>query len=471
MADYNPLVWTYLDNGIQVISQKNSDVNLSGTGFIVGSLYDPPKKRGMNHFVEHMTAHRSTRHSAREMDLLIWKLMGGYDGDVNIRVDRISTFFGHNDLFLRPHMLKAWDAFAQMVYDVILDARGKLKEPFLDQDMLKCEKAAVLNEYRLRGTDLPESEIQEFLYQAMWQKNPIRNRIDCEPDELMTITVSDVHKFIRRWYKTSRMFVVFFGPDHVEAVPLVQQYYGDLPASVGRDPELHGDVLPELSGIVHQEMVHPGSKQHHVIVGFPTEGYHSKHATSLDVLGEVLGFRMFQKLRSENRNEWAGVYRSPVFTERSFAHGVLYAHFATTGSYDYAMASADFVTKQCDQLKRKRLSKSERIDLQNEIDAAKYYKNKWYLNAFRRYPDILVEMVIGAVCNGDRDFTILNSWRESVSTVDAKAVQKTADRFLTTDRFVRVVLKPLTIPKDIYEKVEQLVPELLPDIKDFKPAP
>ncbi len=472
MGEYNPLMSSYLDNGVQVISQTFPIAQLAGVGFRVGSVYDPPKRRCMSHLVEHLGAHRSTRHTSRDMDLLIWKIMGGYDGDVNIRVDRVSTFFGFNDLHLLADMYTAYDAFGQMVLDLILDARGKLEQHILDPATLDVEKAAVHNEYRLRGTDLPEAEVQELLYQTMWRRNPIRNRIDCEPEELAKVTLSEVKQFVRRWYKTSRMFVLFIGPDHNEAVRLAKIFFDGLPESHTREPELHGDTSPRLDGIVHSEAVHPGTRQHHVIIGFPTSLHDSPDGAAIDVLAEVLGFRIFQKLRPGNRTFERGVYRATVYTDRSFAHGVLYAHFATVGSYDYAMHCANDIAMLCDELKRTRLSAANRADLEEEIGAVKYWMDKYQLNAFRRYPDITAELIIDAVANGDRDFKRLTAARGRIAAVDVKAVRKAAEQYLTTpDRFVRVILKPLTIPADVYSRAIAAVPELEQYVRSFRPVP
>lgn len=472
MGDYNPLISSYLDNGIQVISQTFPTAHLAGVGFIVGSLYDPPRRRGMTHLAEHMMAQRSTRHTGRDIDLMIWRLMGGYDGDVNIRVDRVSTFYGFNDLFLRDDMYTGYDAFAQMTLDGILDARGKLTPPqtVLDIESLDIEKAAVHNEYHLRGTDVPEYEIQDLLYQSMWERNPIRNRIDCEPDELAKVTLSEVKRFVRRWYKTSRMFVIFIGPDHKEAVRLAKLFYDDLPASQGAGPELHAEMHPVLEGVKHIEVVHPGARQHHVVMGFPTGLHDSPDDVAMDVLSQVLSFRVFEELRPGNRMFNRGVYRAPAYTDRSFAHGILYAHFATVGPYDYALRGADVIARRCDDLKRTRLSAAERGALQEEIDAAKHYLDKAYLNAFRRYPDWTVELIIDAVANGDREFNRLNDRRNRIAAVDVKAVRKAAERYLQTDRCVRVVLKPLIIPTNIYDRAVSAVPELEQYIRSFRPV-
>lgn len=470
-TEYNPLRWSSLKNGIQVISQAFPTANLAGVGFMVGSLYDPPKQRGMAHLAEHMMAQRSTRHSVRDVDLTVLKCMGGYDGDVNIRVDRVSTFFGFNDLNTHADMHTGWEVFAQMTLDGLLDARGKLKEHILDVESLDVEKAAVHNEYRLRGTDLPESEITDLLYQTMWRNNPVRNRIDCEPDELARVTLSEVKQFIKHWYKTSRMFTIFIGPEQPEARAMAEKYFGKLRFSEGEGPLLHGETQPQIEGIRHVEMIHPGARQHHVVHAFPTGLHDSPDGEALDVLAKVLGFRAVMKLRQGNREFNHGVYRAPAFTERSFAHGILYTHFATVGSYDYALQGSEAMMTLCEELKRKRRSASERADLESEIEAAKYNMDKYELNAFRRHPDALVEIIIDAVCNGDRNFQRLNGRRNRIAAVDIRAVLKAAERYLTTpDRFVRVVLKPLLIPREIYDRTISAAPEIEPYLTSFRPV-
>lgn len=472
MTNFPKLIVSELENGIHTISMANRLHNVSGTGFPVGSAYDPPRRRGMSHLTEHKMAQRSSVLDGRQMDLLVYRLMGGYDGDVNIRVNRISTFFGHGDLNSRRDMFEGFDAFAQMIYDGIQDARGKSEVTILDHDGLDTEKAAVYNEYRLRGTDIPESEITDALYQALWTRNPVRNRIDCEPDELERVTLSELKQFVRRWYRTGRMFTLFMGLDHAEARRQTQKYYGSLPYSKAIEPDWESlDRFPRLEGVVHREMIHPGARQHHVAIAFPTGVFMSPDDESLDILSKVWEFRLLRKLRGENRAFRGGVYRAGAFTDRSFLHGVLYGHFATVGSFDYAMDMAEVAQREGDELKRSRLSRSERQDLDQEIDTIRTRFRQEYTGAFKWYPGVAAELVIDAFCNGDTTLAHLSGYLDRLKRVDRHSVQKAAESYMTgPDRMVRVVLKPLVIPGDIYRRAIKAVPELEEYVKFFRPT-
>ena len=472
MAQFPRLSVSQLANGIHVISSPNRMQNVSGTGFRVGSAYDPVGRRGMNHLTEHGLAQQSTIHSGRDMDLLVFRLMGGYDGDVNIRVDRTSTFFGHDDLYSRRDMHEAFDAFAQMIFDGIQDARGRLERPLLDGDGLDTEKSAVHNEYRLRGTDLPESEITDALYSAMWERNPIKNRIDCEPHELKKITLSELKRFVRRWYSTGRMFTVFMGLDHAEARRKTEKYYGSLKETHPIEPRWEEfDRVPRLEGIRHVELVHPGARQHHVALGFPTRAYMSPDDEAIDILSSVWEFRLFQKLRAQNRSFDGGVYRAGALTDRSFLHGILYSWFATVGSFDYAMELAQVAERECDNLKRRKLSKAEHHDLQVEIETMRGMLRRKFMGAFKWYPGVSSELVINSFCNGDNTLEHLVAYPSRLDAVTCSSVQKAAEDYMTVpDRMVRVVLKPLTVPSDIYQRAIGAVPELEEYLKFFRPT-
>src|SRR3989344_5354287 len=145
---------TLFDNGIHLYSMANSNLNLSAIGFRSGSVHDPPGMSGMNHLVEHIVARRGMDNTERDAERVMNCYMGGSHGsDINIRCDRTSVLFGHGDLRRREHMWKCFDLYADMVRSAMLDAYG-LGPHVLDKKGLKVEKAAVHNEYRLRGTDV-----------------------------------------------------------------------------------------------------------------------------------------------------------------------------------------------------------------------------------------------------------------------------------------------------------------------------
>src|SRR3989344_4925095 len=134
---------TPLDNGITLYSMANSNLNLSAIGFRSGSIHDPLGMSGMNHLVEHMACRRGVRYNEREVERVMNRYMGGTHGpDINVRCDRSSVLYGHDDLRRREHMWKCFDVFADMVRSVMLDAYG-LGPRGLDIRALKVEKGAV----------------------------------------------------------------------------------------------------------------------------------------------------------------------------------------------------------------------------------------------------------------------------------------------------------------------------------------
>src|SRR3989344_9611131 len=276
---------TIFDNGIHLYSMANSNLNLSAIGFRSGSIHAPPGLSVMNHLVEHIVCRRGTNYTEREAERIMNRYMGGTHGvDINIRCDRSSVLFGHGDLRRREYMWKCFDMNADLVKSAMLDACG-LGPRVLSHKGLKVEKAAIHNEYRLRGTDIAEEHIYDLLHWQMYERNPARRRIDCGLNDLKGIKLDQVRQFIRDRYTTKTMFVILIGPKNNEAVEKVRECFGDLPkrSPVPLDYD-HSDDLPVLDGIRSFELIRPGIRQSHVAIAFPTGKYLSKDSVALDVL-------------------------------------------------------------------------------------------------------------------------------------------------------------------------------------------
>ncbi len=471
MAHIPKIVVSELDNGITCISSPNRNHNVSLTAARAGSAYDPQQRRGTGHLMEHEVMQKSSVHPADELDLLVLRLMGGWEG-ADIRTDYTSVVFGHGDLRSKRHLRQAFNAFAPAVRESILDARGEPTVSILDIDGHDSEKSAMHNEYRLDDTDVPENRVSEMLYENMWTTNPVRNRAGCNPDELIRVTLTDVKKFIRRWV-AGRIFTVFVGLDHREARQLTEKHYGALKPSRVVEPDWSVfDLVPTLAGVRHIEDVHPGSHQHHVAIGFPTNVMLSRDDESLDILTAVWRYRLYRRLRLENRKYNGGVYRTNTEIERSFLHGIIYTAFGTVGSYDYAMHLAELVQQECDNLKRRMLSKNQQHTLDRQVAIVQRNLYDGFYSAFNDEPSKAANLLVHAFCNGDRQFKRLLQYPSRIKRLDRLRIQRVAETYMTTpDQMVRVVLKPLIIPGDVCDRAVTSVPEIAQYIDRFRARP
>lgn len=450
---------TQFDNGIHLYSMASSTLNLSAIGFRSGSIHDPIGMSGMNHLVEHMACRRGVRYTEREVERVMNRYMGGTHGsDINVRCDRSSVLYGHDDLRYRKYMWKCFDMYADFVKSAMLDAYD-LGPRVLEMNALKVEQGAVHNEYRLRGTDVAEEHVYDLVHWHMYRSNPVRWRNDCGRKALQRIKLAQVRKFVADRYTTENMFVIMIGPKNNEAVDKVREYFGDLsqrsPAPLDYD---HSDDFPALDGIRSFELVRPGIRQNHVAIAFPTGTYLSKDSEELDVLAAIWEHRIEQRLREENTKFNAGIYHPATWVPRTFTHGMVAAWFATVGDEAYTERAIAMAVEECEKLKV-----DESAQLYEDCEDRKVYLRDSFDQMLLWYPLNLCEAITEATCNGDPKLERFVTFHKRLNEVTPKRLRDVARKYFTTpDRFVRVVVKPLTVPQSVIDGAsEEAKPYLL----------
>ena len=176
--------------------------------------------------------------------------MGGADNNRNIRTDRTSVFYGHGDLLRRKHMLIVFDMMASFVHP---------RTRIVDPERLLIEAGAVHQEFYLRGKDFIESLLDDLFHRTMYTKNPIRHRVDCEVEDLKSITPQDVERFLRRYYVPKNAFAIILGPKTEDAKAMAERYFADWEGK--STPILdydHTDDFPELSSVRSFELERAG---------------------------------------------------------------------------------------------------------------------------------------------------------------------------------------------------------------------
>jgi len=416
-----------LGNGMKLYCHPGN-TNLSGIGFAAGSIRDPKGKVGLAHYVEHVITGRSERYpDARELDLLMWKYMGGADNNRNIRTDRTSVFYGHGDLLRRKHMLTVFDMMASFVHP---------KTRIVDPERLLIEAGAVHQEFYLRGKDFIESLLDDLFHRTMYTKNPIRHRVDCEVEDLKSITPQDVERFLRRYYVPKNAFAIILGPKTEDAKAMAERYFADWEGK--STPILdydHTDDFPELSSVRSFELERAGIGQYHFAIGFPTEGYTSADGAALDVIKDILEYRLNLLLRDGNRDVDKGVYRTPTYTERSFVHGFIEATFATT-SRSFEARAEDIVLGEFRRLTTELVPHDE---LETMIEVSR----NAYLDAFWNVPLSLSELIIYAATNEDTDLQGLHAYRGEILRINRRKIREVANKYFSKGKnYARVLIKP-----------------------------
>ncbi|OGN05042.1 MAG: hypothetical protein A2831_00005 [Candidatus Yanofskybacteria bacterium RIFCSPHIGHO2_01_FULL_44_17] len=420
---YEVKVGKPLANGFRFYSQYDSSntAHLAGIGVRAGGIHAPPGLVGLPHLAEHVVARESLKYGREKIELMTLAL-GGPDGDINIRIDKISTFYGFASLLKKKEMLSYFDLMADLIKDKIVNQRG-----------VATEKAAVKNEYFLRGQDIMPELLDVLVHETAYDRNPARSRVDCGLEDLAKITPYHVRKFIKKHYVASNMFAVIMGPSFEEVKELVRRYFNDLPKC--QPPILnydHSDDYPSLTSIKSKGVIRDVG-QYYLAIAFPTENSNSSDREAIEMLADILSYRLYMRLREENIAFDQGTYRAPVETPHSHIHGLIYAWFATV-SKEYSRFGEGVILEEASKLRSELVS-------QDEFDAARIYLDDSYLDAFRNSPAILAEMVIEAICNGDAELVGLHSFRNRLHKVTRRKLRDVANKYFTKN-YVRVTIGP-----------------------------
>jgi len=400
-----------LKNGLIYYSHFDRVANVSGIGIKYGSLYDPPDKRGRAHLIEHIVAAPEDP----KIESTLWQYLGNPDEDWKVETTRVSTFYGHESLLRKPHMLICFEIFTQL-----------LRRRALNPEITEAERAAVRQEYFLRGIDSMPDLIVDLIHEAMYERNPARNRIDCTEETLARINRDDINQALEKYYVPNNMFVILLGPSHEEAKNLVKKYFDDLPS--GPTPTLdynHDENFPMRSEPKIVTVMRRGIHQQHVAIGVPLKPYNPKRRDSevLSVLARILEKRLYDVLRKENRNINGGVYRVSVEISRSFIHGILYVSFATQ-SQEFAKEASAKVVQEMERLKTEKVGG---IELYSAIKNREYS----FRAAFKDTPGKLADLIIEAASNGDYTLSGLRYFLKRLQGINRTKILELANQYFT----------------------------------------
>lgn len=412
-------------NGMMCYSQVSTAAHVGGVAIKCGSVNDPSSKRGLAHLVEHILFGGYDPESERDVDLNYYeKYMGGPDAFAAVETGFVHTFYGSNQLLRRKHVLDCFDRLCRMVSERRVTAIAVARE-----------KAAVHNEYYLRGTDYLPGMMDVWLRQLIYTTNPVANRIDCELPEFEAVTASDVRNFIRKWYVPQNMFAILFGPTLAEVKKRVEKNFADLTSA--SKPRLEfdsSDSFPALREVKSKIVNVPHISQHHLAIGYPTEAYATKDAEAIDVMLRILAFRVRMRLRHDNQDFHKGVYRALALAERTYLHGMISIWFATIGGDEFIKSGEAVIMEEIEKLKRD-------LVFSDELDAIKKNMEWFYRSVFRDGPGFLADMVVQHVANGDDELIGLHSYIPSLERVSRKRIRDVANKYFTKN-FARVIARP-----------------------------
>ncbi|MET0620718.1 MAG: pitrilysin family protein, partial [Thermoanaerobaculia bacterium] len=146
-----------LDNGTTLLIDEMRDVRSFALGVYVGagSGDEPPSRRGMSHFLEHLLFKRTRRRTNAEISRVIDRLGGEVDA---FTTKEYTGFYVHT---LEAHFEEALDLIA----DVVL-------APAFQAGDIETERGVILEEIG-EANDNPDDLVHEMFVGSFWKSHPL----------------------------------------------------------------------------------------------------------------------------------------------------------------------------------------------------------------------------------------------------------------------------------------------------------
>ena len=222
---------------VLLVADPSSETIAYHTYFNVGSSDEVEGKTGLAHLFEHMMFKRTDKYDDQYFSKTL-EAAGGPD-------------------------LNAWTWLDITAYHVSLPApqlplivdleATRMDGLLIDKDQLEAEREVVLNERRYRVDNSPEGAMNEQLWALAFEKNRYHWPTIGWEEDIKGYTVEDCMAFYRSYYAPNNATVVLVGGfDKEEALSLLNEHYGDIPASQ-LDRVEHGEE-PEQTELRRKEM-------------------------------------------------------------------------------------------------------------------------------------------------------------------------------------------------------------------------
>lgn len=287
---------TFLDNGIQVLTEHMPGVRSTAVGIWVrqGSAHESMADAGISHMLEHMVFKGTARRTAGEIALAL----EGLGGSLDAYTSREHT--SYQARVLDEHFSQAVDVLADLVIG-----------PLIAQGDLDLEREVVLEEIA-QVDDTPDDLVFELHAEKLWNGHPYGRSILGTQRSVEGMTTDQLHALHQERYKPKNLIVAAAG--HVQHDVVVESVEELLGGYSGGDTV--DQIVPPQStssGIVYETRQ---SAQTHILFGSGVPGHSHPDRYPLALLSSALGSGMSSRLFQRVREELGLCYS--VYTYQSF---------------------------------------------------------------------------------------------------------------------------------------------------------
>lgn len=270
----------YLSSGIPVIMQRIGFFHSFVLGIWIkfGSRHEPPQKRGLSHFIEHLLFQGTKNRDAKRISLEIDSL----GGDLNAFTAREFTA-----LYVKG-LRKNLDKSIELICDIY-------SNPLFPEDEIEKERAVILDEIRIVH-DSPEEFTHDFFTERVFDES-LGVSILGRAETVSTISREDILDVFERFYGVNNTFICCAG--NFDENLLIEKLEENLSNRLSEESKIHRRAKFKPTISVSQR----DFQEVHICVGFETVPFESELRNSLAVLNCIVGgsvsSRLFQEIREK----------------------------------------------------------------------------------------------------------------------------------------------------------------------------
>lgn len=265
-ADF-PLYETYLNNGLRVLIYVDSAAPVVSTQlwYNVGAIYDPPRKSGVSHLLEHMD---NTKHyKARQISAIV------------------DSLGGEDNAFTSNLYVCYWVDLSKDFYETALKfGAERMVNLDIPESKFRSERQVVSEERRL-GENQP--------YDAMWEQfdllffkfHPYRNPVIGWMEDIQRIELKDLINHYHTYYTPSNTVCVIAGAiEPHDALKKIEKYFSGIKSKPVTHPIFNEpEQLGEQRMTIYQKVSTPA-----IAIGYHTCDVSSPDYYALEVLEALL---------------------------------------------------------------------------------------------------------------------------------------------------------------------------------------
>lgn len=302
-----------LPNGIRVVTDTMDSVKTASVGVWVGSgtRHEPAEINGVAHLLEHMAFKGTRRRSAPE----IVREIEDVGGHINAYTSREQT----------AYYAKVLKDDTPLAFDILADI---LQNSVFNPEELARERAVVLQEIG-QANDTPDDIVFDHFQTTAFPDQPMGRPVLGTPEIVTGMSREAIMDYMGRVYGGSRMVLSAVGAvDHDETVRMAADLFGGMSPNSdvsSRPGEYHGGDYRENRDL----------EQVHLVLGFPSFGYHDEDFYAAAVFASLFGGGMSSRLFQEIREKRGLAYSIYAFSSYYMDCGY-FAIYAGTGENDLA---------------------------------------------------------------------------------------------------------------------------------------